>query len=228
MSINFYKIKKENIVFLLDLDGTICSEDIHFKAYHDIFKLYNIDFTKEQYVESTNNEKYNGNCTNYMIEKKYITSEEATTIIKKKRELVLSYESYIKLIPNADIFINKIINITDKIAIVSNSSKTYIEFIKSKLPILNKIKYWITKEDCINHKPNSEPYMNALKYFNIDTNNMNKYTIIGFENSYLGLKSIKQISSFVFGCNYDYTNKSMFNDVYYFNDYKVIIDIFNN
>lgn len=228
MSINFYNIKKENIIFLFDFDGTICSEDIHFKAYCDIFKLYNIEFTKEEYVESTNNERYKGNCTNFMIEKNFISLEEAQTIIKLKRELILSYESHIKLIPNVDIFINNIINITDKIAVVSNSSKIYIEFIKSKIPILNKIKYWITKDDCIKHKPNCEPYINALKFFNIDKNNIDKYNIIGFENSYLGLKSIKQISSFVFGCNYDYTNKIMFNDVHYFNDYKDIIGIINN
>ena len=45
----------------------------------------------------------------------------------------------------------------------------------------------IASEDCIYHKPDPEPYLNAIKYFNVD----NKDNLFIFEDSYSGFCSAK-------------------------------------
>ena len=224
---NICNINKEKIIFLLDLDGTVISEDIHFEVYRTILKKYDIMYTKEQYIESTNNVMYNGKCTNYLLKNNYINQSQAEEISKLKKELILTYDYPIKLIPNFDIFLNKISKITDKIVVVSNSPKKYIELIKKKHNLLNTIKYWTTRDDYKNPKPDCEPYMTALKKFNIDTANINEYTIFGFENSYLGLKSINQVTNLVLNCIYDYSMFNKYDGAYYFNDYDQVISLLN-
>jgi hypothetical protein len=219
-------VNKEKLIFLMDLDGTIVSEDIHYNIYRDILIKYNINFSKEEFIESTNNEKYNGRCTNYLFQNGIINKEEAEKISNLKKELTLTYTSPIHLIPNCEIFLKKILNLTDNIVIVTNSSKKYVDFLKEKFTILKRIKYWISRENYTNPKPDPEPYITALKIFNI-TNNINEYTIIGFENSNLGLKSILHLTNNIFCCCYDYSISYNNDNITYFNNYNHIIEILN-
>jgi len=222
---SYVNLNKRGLVILMDLDGTICSEDIHFKVYRDILKKYNIDFTKEDYVEGTTNEHYGGKCTNYLVATHRISPEQAKQISSEKKISINSYGEDIQLIPNADAFIEAALQITDKVAVVSNSAKDYIEFVKEKQPILQRIQTWITREDCTYHKPHPEPYWNALKRFNINETNKGDYTILGIENSLLGIQAIRHVSDHVFGCVYNYSNKTTYNNVRYFSNYD---EIFSN
>jgi dTDP-4-dehydrorhamnose reductase/beta-phosphoglucomutase-like phosphatase (HAD superfamily) len=225
---NKYKIpnlnnNSKNFIFLLDLDGTIVSEEIHYLVYKHILKKYDIDFKKEEYIESTNNEIYKGKCTNYLLSKKYINETQADEISILKKKALLDYDYEIKLIPNFEVFLNKILQFTDRIVVVTNSDKNYVNYLKGKINVLNKINFFITRDDYTNPKPSNECYIKALNIINYDNQ---QDIIIGIENSILGLKSISQVTNCIFGCCYDYSIMNNFDGVYYFNDYIQLLDIF--
>jgi dTDP-4-dehydrorhamnose reductase/beta-phosphoglucomutase-like phosphatase (HAD superfamily) len=213
------EIDSENLIFLLDLDGTIISEDIHYLAYKDVLNNYGIDFKKEDYIEATNNDFFNGKCTNYLLEKNMITKSQATTISELKKERLLSIDHEILFIPNFDSFIEKIIKITNKIMIVTNSDINYVNHLKKKNGLLDKLEF-ITRNDYTNPKPSSDGYLKAMERLNYKEGDV----IIGVENSLLGLKAISQVTNHVFGCCYDYSVSNNFDGAYYFNDYQQIIN----
>jgi beta-phosphoglucomutase-like phosphatase (HAD superfamily) len=66
---------------------------------------------------------------------------------------------------NADKFIEYIEKYSVNHVVVTNTSSENVEFFKNKLPLLNKIKNWIVREDYKNQKPNSEPYELAIKKY---------------------------------------------------------------
>lgn len=193
-------INTNNIFFLIDLDGTLIDTDtLHFYAYRDAVKsLYNFNLSYEEYCRVSNNE----GIDDYLI--KTFGPDNNCKLTKNK---FLQLNNHIELIKNADIFIEFLDRYNINHVVVTNTSLENVNFFKSKLPILNKIKNWITKEDYINSKPNSECYDLAKK-----TYYKNEKYIIGIENTLIGYKSIKNITD----CIYLVTNK---ND-YYYNELK--------
>ena len=100
----------------------------------------------------------------------------------------------IKLLPNADTFINYIVDNNINHVVVTNTDKTVVDHFKSRLPILNKLKNWVVREDYIRPKPDPECYKLAIsKYGDGDEKN-----IIGFENSREGINAITKVTNNVF------------------------------
>ena len=107
--------------------------------------------------------------------------------------------------------------------VVTNTSLENVNFFKSRVPILNKIKNWITRENYVNAKPHSECYELAKQMYY-----KNEQYIIGIENTIVGYNSIKNITE----CIYIITNKNEYDyneikskDVYIINDFLNILDI---
>ena len=73
----------------------------------------------------------------------------------------------------------------NKIAIVTSCNKKAAKFILEKTGLNKYIDLIIASEDCINHKPNPEPYNNTLKYFNVS----NYDNVFIFEDSFSGYSS---------------------------------------
>jgi beta-phosphoglucomutase-like phosphatase (HAD superfamily) len=88
------------------------------------------------------------------------------------------------------------------IVIVTNTSKKVVSYFKEKVPVLNKIKNWICKEDYILPKPHEECYKLAIEKFYCGQ----KY-IIGFENTINGYNALKNVVH----CSYFITDKSKLN-----------------
>ena len=105
------------------------------------------------------------------------------------------------LLPGVINFFKKIEKDTTKIAIVTSCNKKAAEYIIKSTGLSPYIDLLIASEDCVNHKPDPEPYLKAMSFLNdpavvprttwsflnSDTNN----TII-FEDSYSGYMSAKQ------------------------------------
>ena len=212
----FPKITLDNakdFVFLMDLDGTIITEYIHFKIYRDLLKKYDIHLKYEDYLNFTNN----SNSIDYIKNLFQNDINIARNIVLLKRQKILNSNYSIDLINNFDKFLEKIFEYKIKLIIVTNSPKSYIDFVKTKIPLLQKISYWIGREDYKHPKPNKEPFEIALKKYG----NNEKY-ILGFENSKNGINSLLQITNLVFGCikDYDYFNK----DIFLYDDYIQILN----
>ena len=188
-------IKNTN-AFLFDLDGTlIISDDIYYNIWCNILKEYNIFIDDDFYY------KYiYGNSDTIVLNNIFGNTSLLNKISTEKNLLINKSISNITIIDGAFEFIKKIWEKGHKIAIVTNSD--YIIAYNSVLKFnLDKyISFIISANNCVNNKPHPEPYLNAIKKFNIDNNkcyifedsksglisayNSKVNCIIGIENKY--------------------------------------------
>jgi len=182
-------LRKFETVFLLDLDGTLVSSDhIYLEVWKEILIKYNL--------------KANENFFNYFIKGKsdiqvlkYVFPNITDALIKQisilKDELFSQKVTETMLFDGVKDFFEKIKN--SYIAVVTSSNRKAAETILFKTGLSNYVNLLIASEDCIKHKPESEPYNNALKQLGIKFKN-----IIIFEDSYSGYLSAKQITHNIF------------------------------
>ena len=148
-------------MFLIDLDGTLLNSDhLHYEAWARVLKL------SPEYIKRV--------VTTYGIEYLLEDFTDPNYLRIQKTNEMLKFED-IQLIKNADIFINFIVDSNIEHVVVTNTNRKVVEHFKHKVPILNKLKNWIVREDYDNPKPNPECYQLALG----DHSDM----VIGFENS---------------------------------------------
>lgn len=167
------------MLFLIDLDGTLVNSDhLHYESYAKILgmKVEQI----QEIVETIG-------MTNFLID-----FPDQKEIREKKLQEMLKIE-YIELIKNADKFINFINDNDINHVVVTNSNRRVVEHFKNKLPILNKIKNWVVREDYVNPKPNSECYKLA-----IDLYGKGETQVLGFENSKEGLHALTGVVKEIF------------------------------
>jgi HAD superfamily hydrolase (TIGR01509 family) len=172
-------------LYLFDLDGTlITSELLHYKSYKLAIQKYNIniDFSYKDYVKLA----HGINSTFKTIIKAYVNDFDE--FYKFKEDTFKSLKNELQFIDGAENFLKNLIKKNKEICIVTHSSAKRVEIVKTKLPFLKKIKYWITKDVCFNKKPNPECFIRAIKLFNIPFDQ-----IIGFEDSYKGYKALESL-----------------------------------
>jgi beta-phosphoglucomutase-like phosphatase (HAD superfamily) len=171
-------------IFLFDLDGTlVLTDDIYLEIWKTILNSYNIHLT-------------------YEIFKNYIQGNDDSSVLNKllpnKKNEILKDISHLK----DDLFkqnINKISiikgvidffvflkNNNHKIGIVTNCNRVTAELILDHINIRSYIDLLIIGNECNKPKPHSDPYIDAIKYFNSVPSN----TII-FEDSKSGILSGK-------------------------------------
>lgn len=172
-----------NLFFYIDLDGTLINTDKeHFNGYVYAFNKLAIEFNLTKYMSIIENIKMDNYLETHFKEKK-------SEIKKYKTKYLLDLKD-IKLIPNADKFIDFIINNNINHVVVTNTNREIVESFKNKNINLSKLKNWIVREDYNNPKPNPECYMLAKKMFYRGEQN-----IVGFENSIHGYNALKYVTS---------------------------------
>ena len=196
---------KQDIFICMDLDGTIIESNIaHYNAYKKVFLMRNCEFLS---IDEWNYIIMYNNIDNYL--KKIFGNE--IDHIKEEKLNYLKHET-ISFTKNNDLFLKFLIENNFNFCIVSNANKNTVNIFKKKLPLLNKVKQWILRDDYENPKPNGECYLLAKnKYYKQE-----KY-IIGIEDSMVGYNSLKCLTNVI----YIYDNDSIFknNDCFLFNDY---------
>jgi len=169
--------------FLFDLDGTlVLTDDIYFNVWHDILIKYNISLTLEifkSYIQG-NNDMY---VSKTLLKNIKISLNELS---KQKDELFIKNIDKIKIIEGSKEIIECVKKRGFKICIVTNCNKNVAQKIIEYIDIYRNIDFIISSEDCINGKPHPEPYMKAIKKYDIDKNKC-----IIFEDSKSGISSGK-------------------------------------
>jgi len=167
------------MLFLIDLDGTLVNSDhLHYKAYAKVLGMKPEQI--QEIVETIGMTKFLSDFP------------DPEGIREEKLQEMLKIE-YLELNKNADKFINFIIDNDINHVVVTNSNRRVVEHFKSKLPILNKLKNWVVREDYVKPKPNSECYKLA-----IDLYGKGETRVLGFENSKEGIRALSGVIKQIF------------------------------
>ena len=168
------------MLFLIDLDGTLTNTDhLHYEAWSKVLDL------PASYIKKI--------VSDHTINHILVDYPNPSSLRQYKIKEMLKFND-IELLRNADIFINYIVDNNINHVVVTNTDKTVVDHFKSRLPILNKLKNWVVREDYIRPKPDPECYKLAIhKYGDEDEKN-----IIGFENSREGINAITKVTDNVF------------------------------
>jgi HAD superfamily hydrolase (TIGR01509 family) len=172
--------------FLFDLDGTlVITDEVYYEVWYKILSNYNIILTQEIFKTfiQGNNDKYvlNSLLANIDI--------PITELSKIKDELFIEKIHKIKLVDGIYDVINNIKLFGHKICIVTNCNENVANEIVKYINIDKTIDFLISSNNCVNGKPNIEPYKKAIEKYNI---NNNKCFI--FEDSKTGIISGKGVN----------------------------------
>jgi len=190
--------------FLFDLDGTlVITDDIYYEVWKEILRNYNIQLTEEIFKNfiQGNNDKY---IYDTLLLNNVITLRELSEI---KDELFIKNINKIKIIDGVYDIINKIKLLGYKLCVVTNcNSRVAIEILKY-INIYKLTDFIISNNDCINGKPNVEPYEKAIQKYNIT----NDKCFI-FEDSKTGILSAKGVNpKLLIGIETNYNNNELIN-----------------
>jgi len=196
---------KSNVyAFLFDLDGTlVITDDIYFKVWYEILNRYNITLTPEIFKKfiQGNNDKY---VLNTLLVNLDIKLEELSNL---KDTLFIENIEKLKVIEGVYKFLNEIKKGGHKICIVTNSNRQVAEKIINYIEIEKCVDFIISNNDCINAKPNIEPYKRAIDRYNIE----NDKCFI-FEDSKTGILSGKGVNpKLLIGLETIYDNVTLLN-----------------
>ena len=189
-----------SVFLLLDLDGTLIdTEGLHYNAYKKAFAKWGYTFDEDDFQKLIHNGSYPA-CQNL------------DEIRAFKNKNLQSFDGPIQWMRGADIFLEKLLSAGVNFAIVTNTKKENVNFFKQKLPVLSKVTNWITREDTPLGKPHSQPYEEAKNRFWIEGQ-----TIIGFENTLAGLRSLEKITRIIY-----YVGSAKKEDVFLIDDFSKV------
>jgi len=171
--------------FLFDLDGTLVNTDhIYTSVWKYIFNKYDFDFViNKHFFDNFIKGKNDSLFLQYLfpnIDKSLI--DEISVL---KDNLFIEYlkkDNARILLPGVCEFFEK--NKNKKIGIVTSCNKQSAEYILGYTGLNEYISIIIASGDCVKHKPDPEPYLNAISILGLNPNK----TII-FEDSYSGYTS---------------------------------------
>lgn len=171
--------------FLFDLDGTLVNTDhIYTSVWKYIFNKYDFDFDiNKHFFDNFIKGKNDSLFLQYLfpnIDKSLI---DEISILKDNLFIeYLKKDNASILLPGVCEFFEK--NKNKKIGIVTSCNNQSAEYILGYTGLNEYISILIAASDCTKHKPDPEPYLNAISILGLNPNK----TII-FEDSYSGYTS---------------------------------------
>jgi HAD superfamily hydrolase (TIGR01509 family) len=118
---------------------------------------------------------------------------------KKEEYAQLLEEGNLELMPGAQTILESVQRAKIPHAVVTNSTREQTEKIREKIPVLNKIPHWITREDYQNPKPEPDAYLKAIEVLGKSDK------MLGFEDTLRGIRALQGASiTPVLICPYDH------------------------
>jgi dTDP-4-dehydrorhamnose reductase/beta-phosphoglucomutase-like phosphatase (HAD superfamily) len=225
-------INQQPTYFLMfDLDGTLVNTSYaHYRSYLEVLSKRNIDFMTynewKQYINYNNIHSYiieiASKLANHDItELQHILSDIRNEKLECFRSFAITYVTPTKNCLKILEFIEK--NNINAV-VVTNSSSSTTDVIRSIVPELNKITKWCFRETYTEPKPHPESYNVAIqKYYKNETH------IIGFENTLIGYESLRHSTNIVYiyvDKEDEYSNQDKWyytKNAFLFDDYKQVL-----
>lgn len=177
-------------LFLFDFDGLLVNtEHLHYQAYVNMLERRGIklQLTFANFFELAH---FNGTAWREALYAEIPDLEPNWEILYKEKKdvyLELLISGKVELMPGVDKLLNALQESNIRRSVVTNSILPHIDLIRSHLPILRTIPFWITREDYEKPKPDPECYLRAIRLLGKKGDR-----IIGFEDSVRGVKALRQ------------------------------------
>lgn len=178
-------------LFLFDFDGLLVdTERLHFRAYQDLclrrgFTLpWDLNgFLRIAHADATGLRREISALFPRMVEQ-----EMWDHLYAEKKAI---YESLIEqgnlsLMPGVELLLLKLESEGKKRCVVTNSTQKQTDAIRARIPVLQSIPHWFTRESYERPKPAPDGYLMALKALAVEGDR-----VIGFEDSMRGFQSLK-------------------------------------
>jgi beta-phosphoglucomutase family hydrolase len=168
---------------IFDLDGTLIdSMPLHFEAWCKVTQEYRLPFTKERFYQLGGVPTYETLIILSNEAGKRIDLQAATTM---KESLFESFLPEIKPIKTI-VDIVKAYSGIKPLAVATGSNRVHAEEALTQLSLMSYFDAVVTSDDIVNPKPAPDVFLLAAK--NLE---MNPAKCVGFEDTDLGLQSIK-------------------------------------
>lgn len=175
-------------VCFFDFDGLLVdTEPFHYNAYKEVFKDVGLEFSMDFLTYLGHAHHPEGS----QFHKLYETAPISWSVLRAKKEKVyqrMLQEDPISLMPGILEVLEYCKEHQIEMCVVTNSEKACTDRIRKKIPALNIIPLWITREDYKESKPAPDGYLKALSCFpNVERKNTR-----GFEDSLKGVVSLNR------------------------------------
>lgn len=181
-------------LFLFDLDGLLVNtEPLHYAAYVRMLaergyrlNLTFIDFCRLAHLNATAWRKALYDTIPGLDSDWDLLYRE-----KKEAYLKLLVEEPIELMAGAEPLLKALNDADIKRCVVTHSPREQVELIRKRVPVLQTIAHWITREDYAHPKPHPSCYLQAIQKLGKKGDR-----IIGFEDSMRGWSALSQTPAF--------------------------------
>jgi beta-phosphoglucomutase len=179
-------------LFLFDFDGLLVdTEPFHFAAFKEVLKRYGciVTWNLEHYCAFAHKN------TTALQELTYQTFPELVdkqpdwqALRRERRELYMDIirREKLNLMPGVASLLETLKSKEIKRCVVTNSTADEVAIIKGKLPLLQSIPLWVTREQYRNPKPDPESYLKAIELLKREDDRA-----IGFEDSLKGFRALQ-------------------------------------
>jgi HAD superfamily hydrolase (TIGR01509 family) len=176
-------------LFLFDFDGLLVNtEHLHYQAYVNILdkRGYKLKLSLSNFFELAH---FNSTAWREALYAEIPDLEPNWEILyreKKDEYLSLLVSGKVELMPGVESLLRALDEAKIRRCVVTNSILNHIKLIRTRIPVLETIPKWITREDYEKPKPSPECYLKAIELYGKTGDK-----IIGFEDSVRGLKALK-------------------------------------
>lgn len=175
--------------FLFDFDGVLVdTEPLHYEAYRQVFLDRGIPwpFDFEQYCTAAL-------AASQGLKKALLTQLpdldwDAVSVEKKHNYWEMLQAKPLMLMPGVERILQALQTHKCISCVVTNSYRNQVEAIKEKIPLLQSIPHWMTREDYEHPKPSPEGYLKAIDRFAPTP----ECKVVGFEDSLKGFEALSQ------------------------------------
>lgn len=189
---------REFQLFLFDFDGVLVNtEPLSYQAYAAVLPRYGVDWnlTYPEFVRLVHFDFETTRAAIYAHFPKLqgigLPWERLQAEIREQYRTVLGASATkegghtVDLIAGAEVLLRALEATGTKRAVVTNSPRECVEWIRARHPVLQTIPHWFTREDYSRPKPASDGYLLAIGKLAAP-----KELVVGFEDTWRGLKAL--------------------------------------